>query len=586
MLMTATLATPVLAGSSDTTLSNGAELAVSIDDPVTSTEFLIPPNEDTIDVDFEGKASVGLGEPDGTFVYVIDVSGSTDLGSGTGCSPILDCEQDFIIALNQAAVADGSTDKVGVVVYADKAESADMTSDTGDQIIVAPDTGDLPTVVNSTYSDAGGGDGGVADYTNKAVGQRTNFAAGLEKALAVVNASPNTFKSVVFLSDGQANEPGDGGTAFDAAKSALAASGAVVNSIAVGTNSECDPSGDNPNGELREIALNGGACYEREDPGNLPELIDNLTGTSLDKLEIAVDGGTPTQIPSADITPSLPQDGSIEVDYDTTVMELGPGDHEVCVTAYGSDVLGDEASVTQCETIHLLKLTLEPLSDVNELSVEDSHTVTATILGDAGYLALNERYVAFEVTGTNPEGPTSVATVNGVAEFTYTVPVESASLGSDTIRATTTIAGEGTFVEVTKEWVDTTPPLAACLEYTNPHGKTKPAAPGNGGQGQNQDGFYELLAEDDVWTAEDGLELFIEDTGSGTVFGSFVVGTTMKYTEDEFAVPEIKKIGSDKGKAGAVDWHIIGNGDAALYAVDASGNQSGDAMCLVPPPPK
>ena len=158
----------------------------------------------------------------------------------------------------------------------------------------------------------------------------------------------------------------------------------------------------------------------------------------------------------------------------------------------------------------------------------------------------------------------------------------------DTIRATTIIAGEETFVEVSKEWVDTTPPEAACLESTNPHGKT-PAAPGKGGQGQNQDGFYGLFAEDDVWTAGTGLELFILDTGSGTVFGPFAVGTVIKnYTEDEFALPEMKKMGSDKGKAkaGEVDWHIIENGDAALYAVDGSGNQSVDAMCLVPPPPK
>ena len=75
------------------------------------------------------------------------------------------------------------------------------------------------------------------------------------------------------------------------------------------------------------------------------------------------------------------------------------------------------------------------------------------------------------------------------------------------------------------------------------------------------------------------------DTGSGTVFGPFVVGTLIKYTEDEDAAPEIKKIGSDKGKAGAVDWHIIGNGDAEAMAVDASGNTS-TAACLVPPPPQ
>jgi len=585
MLMTAMLATPVSAGSNNTTLSNGAELAVSIDDPITCTEFLIQPNEDTIDVDIEGTASVGVGEPGGTFVYVIDVSGSTDIGEGTGCSPILGCEQEFIVALNEAVILDGSTDEVGVVVYADSAETADMKSDPSDQIITAPDTGELVTVVNSTYSDKYGGDGGVAQYTDKKVGQRTNYAAGVAKALDVVNASSNPFASVVFLSDGIANE---GSGSFAANVAALAATDAVVNSIAVGNGSQCNPPDSNPHGELWEIAVNGGTCYENTDPGDLPDLIDNLTGTSLDMLWIAVDGGAAWQIPNADITPSLPQDGAISVDYDTPVLGLGPGDHEVCVTAYGSDVLGGMANVTQCEKINLLKLTLDPETAINELSVNDTHIVEATIVGDAipGDVCFLPRDVVFEVTGINPEGPTDVPAVLGVAEFTYTVPVESDSLGSDTIQATTIIAGEETFVEVTKEWVDTTPPEAACLESTNPHGKIPPA-PANGGQAQNPDGFYELFAEDVVW-AETDLQVFVEDTGSGTVFGPFAVGTTIKYTEDEFATPEAKKIGSDKGKAkaDAVDWHIIGNGDAALYAVDGSGNTSEPAMCLVPPPPK
>ena len=42
----------------------------------------------------------------------------------------------------------------------------------------------------------------------------------------------------------------------------------------------------------------------------------------------------------------------------------------------------------------------------------------------------------------------------------------------------------------------------------------------------------------------------------------FAVGDVIKYTQDDDAVPESKKIGSGKGEAGAVVAHIIGNGDA------------------------
>jgi hypothetical protein len=62
----ALLAVWVWAGSSSTNLPNGASLAVSIDDPVTSTEFIVPHDAATIDVDVTGTASVGLGPPDAT----------------------------------------------------------------------------------------------------------------------------------------------------------------------------------------------------------------------------------------------------------------------------------------------------------------------------------------------------------------------------------------------------------------------------------------------------------------------------------------------------------------------------------------
>jgi hypothetical protein len=134
---------------------------------------------------------------------------------------------------------------------------------------------------------------------------------------------------------------------------------------------------------------------------------------------------------------------------------------------------------------------------------------------------------------------------------------------------------------------DLTPPEVGCLETVNPHGKNVPPAgkttlPGPKG-GQNEDGFYELTA----WDAVDpDPQIFVVDAGSGTVFGPFASGAKIKYTEAKGATPSQKKIGSSNGQADAVDWHIIGNGDPEVYAVDASGNQSDAASCLVPPPPK
>ena len=73
------------------------------------------------------------------------------------------------------------------------------------------------------------------------------------------------------------------------------------------------------------------------------------------------------------------------------------------------------------------------------------------------------------------------------------------------------------------------------------------------------------------------------DDGSGAVFGPFPDGTKIKYTEDDDAVPEIEPMGgnhgSGNGKGVAVDWQIIGNGDALVLDIVAT------TACLVPPPP-
>ena len=178
--------------------------------------------------------------------------------------------------------------------------------------------------------------------------------------------------------------------------------------------------------------------------------------------------------------------------------------------------------------------------------------------------------------------------------FNYTVPVSCDSLGQDTITVSTTIAGMFDSLDVTKDWVDTIAPEADCVPTVNSHGNNDPNAPGNGGQGQNQDGFYELLATDNLVVGCDPLELFVTDDGSGTLFGPFPVGTKIKYVQDPDAVPEIHAQGGNNNNGGgngggsgsAVDWHIIGNGDALVTAVDESGNVSDPVSCLVPPPPQ
>jgi hypothetical protein len=133
---------------------------------------------------------------------------------------------------------------------------------------------------------------------------------------------------------------------------------------------------------------------------------------------------------------------------------------------------------------------------------------------------------------------------------------------------------------------DTTAPTADCVETVNPGGKKiPPAGPGAGNSGQNPDGFYELVGSDvldpdpDVYVVDTGADGIL-GTADDTPFGPYASGTKIKYVEANGATP------SASPGPGAIDWKIKGNGDFAVVAVDASGNESEPAACHVPPPPK
>jgi hypothetical protein len=126
---------------------------------------------------------------------------------------------------------------------------------------------------------------------------------------------------------------------------------------------------------------------------------------------------------------------------------------------------------------------------------------------------------------------------------------------------------------------DTTPPEAACTEATNPHGtKTPPAGsttlPGPKG-GQNEGGFYLLTATDNV---DPDPQIYVVDSVSGAVFGPLSSGDKVNITESDDAIPESNPMGSGSGQAGAIPAHLILNGDALVYAVDASGNLGDPAL--------
>ncbi|MCK5332948.1 MAG: hypothetical protein KAJ24_00405, partial [Candidatus Aenigmarchaeota archaeon] len=139
------------------------------------------------------------------------------------------------------------------------------------------------------------------------------------------------------------------------------------------------------------------------------------------------------------------------------------------------------------------------------------------------------------------------------------------------------VGGEETVVDFGNKMV----PMAACVETVNPAGKNVPKAGATrpNPQGQNQDGFYELLGKDETGL----LKVYVMDMATGVVFGPYASGTNIKYTEANGVAPSASD--SIGGPKSAVDWHIKGQGDAAVFAVDANGVMSRPAFCMVPPPP-
>lgn len=558
----------VAAGENSTALPNGATLSAEVTSPQSGDVILAPSGQSSVDVPLTGTASVGLGEPDVAWIYVFDVSGSAALDCD-GSSTIITCEKNAIGALNDLVVDSESAIEVGIAAFGENAATADISSAAGSQLLTAPEDPDVDTVISSVNI------GTIGQFTNRSIGSDgTDFAAGLGAANTLVNAATAGTVNVVFLSDGLSNE----GSGFNTILSDVA-DDATIYPFAIGEDSNC---AGGSNGTLAAMAAASGTpCVEVPDPSDLESVVTNVIATSLLTVDVELDG-SPI---AASVSPAPPQPGPVSVDWSAMGFGLAPGHHEVCVTATGRGPDSDPSavgSVTRCETFAVVAFELSPPHAINELGSDDTHSVTATVVGPAG--EVDGWPVNFTVSGANAGeagtcDPLDCTTdVNGEVTFTYSVPVEPESLGLDTITGAVNVDGVSASLDVTKLWQDTTPPTADCVAGVNPEGDV-PSAPGNGGQGMNQDGFYELVASDDVWPA-DAIEVFVQDSGTGHVFGPFDVGTVIKWVESNGAQP------SQKPGDGEVDYKLKGQGDAIVYAVDGSGNVSDTVDCLVPNAPQ
>ncbi|HKJ57241.1 MAG TPA: VWA domain-containing protein, partial [Nitriliruptoraceae bacterium] len=448
----AVLLMPQMASAADSTLPGGTSISIDNTSPTDGDEFLVPLSDATLDITDEGTAQVGAAEvvKDTSLVFVMDTSGSTGASSGVDCDgggidTVLQCEKVGALVANSAA--------------------ADTFSAIANAAVVQFATG--AGIVTALTSDFTSTAAGINSLTS---GGLTNYAAGLTQAQAVLAGSSETNAIVLFLSDGDNTEGGLAAVPDFGANT-------VVRAFAIGTTVSCT-------GDLVIAAEKGNddsGCQQVTDPATLGDAINEAIGASLDAIDINVDSGGYTAIPAGDIDISLPTPTSFAAktaNWSTTVAGLAPGLHEICVRATGTDV-GGTGTVSECKSIRLLQLQNDgtEVDATNELGEDNEHTINVVVAGDDG-----GRDVTFDVV-SGPNSP-AVAVVqtdaDGKASFSWTSPQDPSGLGTDTVEVSITVDGETQTLVFTKEWVDTTPPTAECLESVNPNGNT-PQAPGKGG---------------------------------------------------------------------------------------------------------
>ena len=369
------------------------------------------------------------------------------------------------------------------------------------------------------------------------------WIGALGKVPSTIAFRPDSTRVLVMFGDAPSHDPSLGFTEAGAT-SGLVASGVQV--IAINVNGINGAHLDSLGQATRVTGATGGSLAAA-DPSQ-------VAGTILSELR---------NLPAV-VTPDTTCDPGVSASFSPAARSVTSGDTTTFDETFTLTADAPQGGTVTCTTRFLVNGELPGPAFVQtaEITVNDVTPPVVTVESRT-------------VEATSPSGATvsydatAVDNVDGPLTPTCAPPSGSLfGLGATTVTCQATDAAGNTGTGTgTITVVDTTPPTVGCPEGPNPAGHVPSS--------HNPDGFFRLTATDVVDTSP---EVYLRDTGSGTVWGPFASGQLIKYTENG-ARPSMKTMPGGILK-------ITGTGDAEVYATDFSGNTSAPTACLVPPPPK
>uniref|UniRef100_A0A7S1YG75 VWFA domain-containing protein n=1 Tax=Grammatophora oceanica TaxID=210454 RepID=A0A7S1YG75_9STRA len=352
-----------------------------------------------VTVPISGSTNISSGSPtymNTTYIYVIDVSGSTKVDEGncgdqTGegwVGDILDCEVLSLEYANDDAIASGQVDLVGLVNFSTTgAIMSDLIEPWKKSNLQRRDE-DIIDVLREVYPDA-----------------FTNFSAGVELAcdLAESPANDNQNTVVIFLSDGLPNRGNSSQTRIQ-----NACNNAIFRTYAITEDASCykvDPSiynddGSNPDTLAKIATYSGGTCEYIPVVSELPEALKRIASTKVLSVHVEVNG---VVWDGVDLTYTLdpPFTGPNATDY-TGTIDLPVGVHQVCFIST-SEITGVLDRQEVCQQIVVMGIDMSPDQTVTT-SGPTSFNLTTTLIAPGGTIEPCCDATAFPMTCTTTGG--------------------------------------------------------------------------------------------------------------------------------------------------------------------------------------